>query len=99
MFAAHIAQAARDHHWLVIATEFISAADGGRKLLECSEVACNRRTAKFIVESGGADGTFQHDVERRCDALRLAVIELPRMKKPRDTQIRHRESGQTGLRF
>ena len=69
--AANVAQAAGDHDGLVIAAH----APGIftlHMLLECSEITADRRTAELVVERGGADRPFDHDVERRGDALRLA---------------------------
>src|SRR2546422_11554143 len=71
----------------------------GSALLEGAEVAAHRRAAEFVVERGGADRSFEHDVERGGDARRRAELLLPGPLVAGDAQVRHREAGQPGLGF
>ena len=67
------------------------------ELLIAAKKAVQIRSAKLVVERGRADGAFEHDRQRRSDAFRFAVIDLPRLHRARDTQVRHTETGQPGL--
>jgi hypothetical protein len=66
------AQAAGDHDRLVVA-----AHRAGDVLLVGAEIAGQVRAAEFVVERSGADRAFEHDVERRGDARRAAVGDVP----------------------
>jgi hypothetical protein len=79
-----------------------------------AEVAAQYRTAEFIAERGAAERAFDHDLQRRGDAVRLAVGRLraasadrrgdvgafsQALHGVRQHQVRHREAGQAGLRL
>ena len=89
-----VADAAGDHDRLVVAAHLAR-----HFLLEGAEGAGQIRPAEFVVEGGGADRPLDHDVERRGDALGLAVGLLPRLREAGDVQVRHREAAQAGLRL
>ncbi len=91
---ADVAHAARDHDRLVVAPDF--ARDG---LLERAKVAEDVGTAEFIVERCAANRAFEHDRERRGDAIGLPVGGLPWLRERRDAQMRHRKAGESGLRL
>ena len=75
----------------------LSAAALQPLALERAEVAADRRAAELVVERGGADRPFDHDVERGGDALRLAEIALPRPLVAGNAQVRDRKSRQARL--
>ncbi len=89
-----VADAAGNHDRLVIAAHL--ARD---LLLERAEVAEQVRPSEFVVERCAADRAVEHDVQRRCDAVRLAVVDFPRLRQPGNTQVRHGKSGQARLRL
>jgi len=76
MRAPHVPQASGDHDRLVVAAHALGRIAGGA-LLEGTEVAAHRRAAEFVVERGGADRPFEHDLERGSDARRRAELLLP----------------------
>ena len=73
---ADVADAAGDHDRLVVAAHL-----AGDLLLERAEVAGEVRPAELVVERGGADRAFEHDDERRRDAVRLAGVRFPRLRR------------------
>ncbi len=93
-----VAQAARQHDGLVVAAHLAV-----HFLFEGAEVAGEVGTAELVVERRAAYRTFQHDLQRRGDAARLAVLGLavavllPRLLEARDVQVGHREAGEAGL--
>jgi len=92
MAAGDIADAAGDHDRLVVAAHL--AVEG---LLEGAEVAGQVGAAEFVVESGCAKRAFDHDVERRGDAVGLAVIRFPRLDVTGNFQVGNREAAETRL--
>ena len=91
---ADVAQPAGDHDRLVVAAH-AAAID----LLERAEVAADGRPAELVVERRRADRAVDHDLQRRHDAIGLAVIVvLPRLHEPGHPQVRHAEPDQPGLR-
>ena len=67
-----ITHAAGDHDRLVIA-----ALLARRRLLEGAEVAEQIGTTEFVVEARRADRTVEHDLQRRRNPARLAVVLFP----------------------
>src|SRR6185369_17668418 len=86
------AQAAGDHDRLVVA-----AHGAGDVLLVGPEIAGQVRAAELVVEGGGADRAFEHDVERRSDARRTAVGVFPGLRRIGDIQVGNREAAEAGL--
>ena len=96
------AEAAGDHDRLVVAAHAGRSVGVGDRLLVGAEVAGEVRPAEFVVEGGGADRAFEHDVERRGDARRLAVghrVGFPGLQRARDLQVGDRKPAQAGLRL
>ncbi len=91
-----VAHAASEHDRLVITTHLVAARRVDR-LLEGTEVTGQRRAAELVVERGAAQRAFNHDVQRRDDAFRLAVGLFPRLLEAGDVQVGDGETGQTGL--
>jgi hypothetical protein len=85
-------QAAGDHDGLVVAPHLVLHA-----LLEGTEVTGQIGTTKFVVEGGRTQRAFDHDVQRRSDALGLAVMLLPGLLGTGDFEVGHREAGQARL--
>src|SRR5690606_12558005 len=81
---------------LVITTHLVAARRVDR-LLEGTEVTGQRRAAEFVVERGAAQRAFDHDVQRRDDAFRLAIGLFPRLLEAGDVQVGDGETGQAGL--
>ncbi len=95
MTRGDIAYAARNHDRLVIAAHF-----AGHVLFIGAKVAREIRPAEFIVERRATDGAVDHDLQRGADTRRPAIRKvLPRLRKIRNVEIRHREPGQSRLRF
>ena len=92
MFGGDVAQAAGDHDRLVVAAHLAVEF-----LLERAEIARQVGPAEFVVEGRGADRAFDHDVERRGDALRFAVIRFPRLDVAGNPQVGDREAAEPGL--
>ena len=87
-----VAEAAGEHDGLVVAADFFCrggggsaselAASGGRHgLFEGAEVAVDGGAAEFVVEGGGAERAFDHDVEGGDDAVGFAVVLFPRLNR------------------
>ncbi len=94
----NVAHATSDHDRLVVTTGFRATGrvDGG---LEGTEVTVQVRTTEFVVERSAAERAFDHDLQRRHDARRLAVVFFPRLNEARNTQVGHGKPGQAGLRL
>ncbi len=87
------AKAARNHDGLVIAPARVT-----RRLLIGPEVTEQVRTAELIVECGAAQRAFNHDVQRRCNAVRQAMrIGFPCLGGIGQAQVGHGEAGQARL--
>ena len=94
MFRGNVADAAGNHDRLVIAAHFTAEF-----LLETAEVTRQIGSAEFVVEGRRADRAFDHDVERRGDALGLAVVRFPGLDVARNAQVGYRKAAQAGLRL
>ena len=53
---------------------------GGYLGLISAEVPVDRGAAEFVVEGGGAERAFDHDVEGGDDAAGFAVVLFPRLE-------------------
>ena len=92
MLLADVTHAAGEHDRLVIAPYFLATRRVDR-LFEGTEVAGQRRTAEFVVERGAAQRALDHDVQRRDDALGLAVRLLPGLLEAGNVQVGYGETG------
>ena len=92
---ANVAQPAGDHDRLVITAPLAI----GTVLLEGAEITGQIGAAELVVERRRTDGAFQHDIQRRDDAARLAVVALPRLDEIGNPEVRDRESTKPRLRF
>ena len=101
MLGADVAETAGEHDGLVIAAQLGRAVRSGDGLLEGAEVTRQVGPAELVVEGGGADRPFKHDVECGDDTHRLAVViglgQLPRLAETGDAQVRDREAAETRL--
>src|SRR5690554_6377922 len=98
MVFTDVAQTAGDHDRLVIAAHFVTV--GTRYLLfKGTEVTGQVGTAKLVVKRRTTDRAFEHDIQRRRDALRLAIAGLPGLLEAWDVQIGYGETGQARLRL
>src|SRR5690554_404737 len=98
MVFTDVAQTAGDHDRLVIAAHFVTV--GTRYLLfKGTEVTGQVGTAEFVVERSTTDRAFNHDIQRRRDALRLAIAGFPGLLEAWDVQIGYGETGQARLRL
>ncbi len=91
-----VAEASGDHDGLVVAAD-LGAACARDLHLESAEVAGDVGPAELVVEGRAADGALQHDVQRRCDARRLAEVLLPRLDGARQLQVRDRKAREPRL--
>src|SRR5690606_33034959 len=91
---ADVAHAAGDHDRLVVAADLAV----GIALLEAAEVAVDVRPAELVVERRRADRSLDHDVQRRDDALGLAVVLFPGLLEAGDAQVGDGEAAQARLR-
>ena len=98
MFAANVADTARQHNGLVIAAQLFAVV-AAHFLFIGTEVTVERRTTKFVVKRRAAQRAFGHDIQRGDDTLRLTEILFPRLLKPRNTQVGNREAHQTRFRL
>src|SRR5690242_4034103 len=97
-----MADASRQRYGLVVAAHLAR-----NKLLESAKIPRQVGPPEFIVECCGSDWPFQHDLQRRCDALRFAVetaatlmwICFPWLSKPGNIQIGNREPAEPRPRF
>ena len=92
MLVGNAADAAGDHDGLVIAAHL-----AGHFLLEGAEVTGQIGPAEFVVESRCTDRPLDHDVERRGNAIRLAVVRFPRLHIAGNAQIGNSKAAQPGL--
>ena len=98
MLTADIADTAGDHDRLVIAAHFITI-DTRRLNFQGAEVTVQIGAAKFVIERGAAERAFNHDIQRRGNAVRFAITGFPWLLKTGNIQIGHGETGQTCLGF
>ncbi len=96
VLGADVAEAAGEHDGLVVAAHLL-AGGAGHLLLEAAEITTNVGPAEFVVEGGGTDGAFDHDVQRRDDAPGAAVVGLPGLRGVRQVQVGDGEAAQPGL--
>ncbi len=98
MFGTYIANATRDHDWLVVAVNLVVGQTGQRGLVG-SEVTEQIGTAEFVIECRPADGSLDHDFKRRRHPIRVRKIDFPRLLEIRNTQVGYGKACQPGLRF
>ena len=98
MFASNRAYAAGNHNWLVVTANFV-AVGRFNFLFIGTEVPAGIGPTEFVVERGRTDRTFEHDIERRRNSFRLAVLLLPGLLEAGDFQIGYRETTQSCLGF
>ena len=67
-------------------------------LFKSAEVAQEVRAAEFVVERRAADGAFNHDVQRRGNVFRLAVVLFPRLFEVGDVEVGDGKAGQARFR-
>ncbi len=96
MIRADIAKAAGDHDRLVVATHLFASCTHNL-LLEGTEVTGQIGSPELVIERSATDWAFNHDVERRGDAIRLTVMLLPGLLISRDIQVRDCKPGETRL--
>ena len=65
--------------------------------LDGAKEPAEARTSELVVECGGADRPFKHDLEGGCNVRGPAQVVLPRLDEAGNAQIRHRESGDACL--
>ena len=87
------AQAAGNHNRFVVAANLTV-----KLLFKSAEVAQEVWAAEFVVERRAADGAFNHDVQRRGNVFRLAVILFPRLFEVGDVEVGHGKAGQARFR-
>ena len=89
----NISNAAGKHDRLVIA-----AMDTADRLLEGPEIPGEVGAAELVIERRRADRGLGHDLQRRHDPARPAVVALlPGLQGPGYAQIGHRVANQSGL--
>ena len=87
------AQAAGNHNRFVVAANLTV-----KLLFKSAEVAQEVRAAEFVVERRAADGAFNHDVQRRGNVFRLAVVLFPRLFEVGNVEVGHGKAGQARFR-
>ena len=98
MVRPDITQAASDHDGLVI-TAYLFATGTGRHFLKGPEIPGEIGTAELIVEGSTANGTFNHDIQRRGNSFRLPVTKFPGLRVIRDVKVGYREPAEARLRL
>ncbi len=96
MLAPDQANATGNHDRLVIATQ-LTPIDAVDELFKSTKVTAGVGAPEFVVERRGADRTIDHDIERRGDAARFAIVLFPGLFEPGNSQVRHRETTQPRL--
>ena len=96
--AANHAAAAGQHDGFVITPQFHSQRTG-HLFLEGAEVATQVRAPEFIIECGGTQRTLEHDIQRRCDACRPAMVALPGSFTTGNAEIGYGKTTQPRLGF
>ena len=86
------AHSASDHDGLVITAHLTH-----HFLLESAEIPGQVGTAEFIVESRAAQRALDHDLQRRCNPVGLAVGTLPGLRGIRQIEVGDGKPGQTRL--
>ncbi len=81
-----------NHDRLVVPVDGIA-----HNLLIGTEIASQIWPAEFVVEGSRTNRTFDHDVQRAGDAIRLTGRTLPRLLGIRQIQIRHGKAAETCL--
>ena len=94
MGIAHAADSASDHHRLVVAAHRFT---GAGLIFEGAKVAINSGPTKFIIKTGRAYRSVQHNIQRRHHVIGLASLQLPRLWQLRQIQMRGSEACQSSL--
>ena len=98
MLRAYVADPARDHNGLVVATDLV-VRQPWQPALVGAEVARQVRPPILIVESRSANRTIDHDFQRRRHTLRMGKIVFPGLRVTGYAQMRDCVSGQARLGF
>ncbi len=98
VIGADIAETAGDHDRLVVTAQLAAFRRRGFQL-EGAEIAADVGPAELVVEGGGAERAFDHDVQRGGDAVGLAVILLPGLLGAGDAQVGDGEATESSLRL
>ena len=93
LLCLNAAQAAGNHNRFVVAANLTV-----KLLFKSAEVAQEVRAAEFVVERRAADGAFNHDVQRRGNVFRLAVVLFPRLFEVGDVEVGDGKAGQARFR-
>src|SRR5690606_26989470 len=88
VFATDVAVTAGNHDRLVVTAYFAVVFQ-----VEGTEITAQVRTAEFVVKGSAAQWAVDHDVERRHDAVGLAVLAFPWLFEARDVQVGYGETG------
>ena len=99
MFRANIPQSACEHDRLVIPEDRALPFRVHACLFIGAEVSAKSRPPELIVVRSRAQRSFDHDVQRRSDVRGPSIRALPRLRRLRQIQIRHRKAAQPGLRL
>ena len=94
MILTDITVATGQHNRLVIAAPLTV-----ERHFKCTKITTKIGPTIFVVKSSAADGALKHDIERRDNSLRFAVVVFPGLDKSRNAQIRNTETGEASLGF
>ena len=93
LFGVDVAQTACNHNRFVETAHRVAMFH-----LKRAEIAQQIRATKFIIKRRATQWRVNHNIQRRSNVFRLAIIALPRLPEIRNIQIRNRETCQTCFR-
>ena len=91
----NVADPAGNHDWLVVAAHHLTD-----RLFIGAEITGEIRATEFIVERRRANRPFKHDLQRRSNARRAAIVGhrgFPRLLSPRQIEVGNGKTTQAGL--
>ena len=94
MIGADIAVTPGDHNRLVIAATLVVKIH-----FKAAHIAADIGATKFVVKGGSTNRAFKHNIQRRDNALRLAILFFPRLLVIGNIQIRNAKAHQSHFRF
>ena len=94
MVFADIAIATGNHNRLVI-----TPALAIKVCFKGSEVPADIWAAKFVVKGGTTNWAFSHNIQRRDDAIRFAIVLFPGLHITGDLQVGHSKAHKPDFGF
>ena len=86
MLATDHAATTRQHNGLVITTQLVTVT-ASNLFFKSAKITAQVGTTKFIIKSRRTQRAIQHNIQRRGNTRRFAMVCFPRLNKLRYAQI------------